>query len=282
MTITKIFVVGSGRSGTTLALRTLECLPDVTTVPRLAGALAPLTSAATLCRRSGILPEQMSRASGEATDLFRRAGLSRDLCQQVGGQIRSEHTNRRKLARFGKRIDAIARIDCCQFVAVKNTAASIMLSTLNDAFPASLFIIVARRPQDVISSLLKVDFWPSLIMYWDGRTPVAYAEQERLSKEVVAARHWTRQVEDMLQGLRGIDDAQWRCVDYDELVKQPEIVVKRVAQWLGGNGSVSSHVLQAANIRPPRKSEVPSEVELAVASECQETWKSLRELISLR
>lgn len=272
----KVFVIGAGRSGTTILLRGLACVRGVTTVPRLGGAVASLSVPAALLRRLRLLPNSWAQPSGEGTALFNSAGLTQELRLRLGRAVTVSDVEARALRRMGARLDRIGRIDRADVVAVKSTAATTMVPVLADSFPDAAFIVVAREPSRVVMSLLLVPFWRGMPLRWDGRTAQDYAAEEGLSEEVVAARHWTNQMGQALTDLERLEPERWCSVDYDDFTHQPEEVLARLGRWLGLAGSVDGARVCGLRMSPGGSrvhQEVPAEVSGAVDQECLDVWR---------
>ncbi len=118
----ELFVVGSGRSGTTIVLEAIGYLDDVATVPRLAGRAPKLTGLATRLARHGLGPAAWVRPSSESTALFVEAGLTQDFQAALGRSVGPAEAGALHMDRLGRRLASIRHHANARTVAVKNTA----------------------------------------------------------------------------------------------------------------------------------------------------------------
>ena len=184
-------------------------------MPRLAGRVPQLTGPATLLARAGRGPSRLTRPSSECTALFAEAGLTQEFQIEVGGTVGPrEHLGRLSMDRFERRLRTVGRAFGRRVVAVKNTASCARVPLLHACFPEARFLHVLRRPEAVMASLLAVDFWPTMTLWWDGPTTRQYAADEGISEKQVAARHWARQVATALDALAELDGVD---VDHDRV-----------------------------------------------------------------
>ncbi len=109
----------------------------------------------------------------------------------------------------------------------KNTRNTRRSRYLHAMFPDALFIHVIRDGRAVTNSFLNVDWWPTLSVWWaEGKTPVEL-QREGVDPVLVAARTWKLAVEGILRDKEHIPDEQYMEIRYEKLMQDPITEVKR-------------------------------------------------------
>lgn len=280
----QIFVVGSGRSGTTIVLEAVATLPDVTPIPRLAGRLPALTTISAFAMKRGWGPKSWIRPSSEATGIFAKAGLTQQFQSSLGGRsIGLLDTPRLRMDRLESKIRTISNVTGAKTVVIKNTASCGRVPILAATFPGAHFIHVVRDPHAVVQSLLNVDFWPTMTLWWDGRTTQEYGRAEGIGQAQVASRHWARQVATVLADLEHDVPADRRLtMSYRDFTNNPIKELSRLAAWgldLGTPLSLA-HRVTSLSIRPDhaRSLDYRDDIASAVVAECGDLTPSLASL----
>lgn len=267
----ELFVVGSGRSGTTIVLSAIDCLEDVSAVPRLAGRVPRLTPLAAELTRRGIGPLSWRRPSSESTGLFAEAGLTQEFQIALGHSARPEDSGHLRMRRLRSRLETIRARSRAQTVVVKNTASCARVPLLAATFEQSAFLHVLRHPAHVVMSLLRTDFWNDMTLWWDGRTTEQYGRGEGLTQEEVAARHWFRQVRTARADLTVHAAGRYALLRYDEFVTQP-LVSLTVLEALGLDmrcTEAERQRIERLRIRDPSgQAAIPAAVADAVEKHC--------------
>ena len=270
---TELFVVGSGRSGTTIVLEAIDCLDEVASVPRLAGRWAPAVELASKLRRHGLGPSSWTRPSSECTALFAEAGLTQEFQAGLGRSVTASDASNLRMDKLQKRLTAVRRHSQVRTVVVKNTASCARVPILSQTFPSAPFLHVTRHPARVVMSLLKTDFWAGMNLWWDGRTTDQIAADEGISQERVAARHWSRQVATLVADLHSSPEIVQKVIRYEDFTNDPvgtlqdlDILGLRVED----TPVLRSRIVKLG-IRADRPtSPVPSSVQQAIDEECRE------------
>lgn len=262
-----LFIVGSGRSGTTAYQSYLDGYPSLQTFPRLAAAKPSLTPLAGMLRRVPGAPERLVRPSGEAQRLLEEMGASTRRQQVLKRRLEAEDAAELDAARLERRADQLRATNKeAPTVLLKNTLNTARVEALARVFPDAVFHHVIRHPGRVIESLLAVDFFVGMTLWWDGRTVEQYAADEGLTREGVAARHWVRQVSDCLDGLASVPESRKSTVKYDEFTQRPDRVTSRALQAVGI--SPGTDASPSMSIRAERTDPLRDETQLAVQREC--------------
>jgi hypothetical protein len=241
------FVIGPGRSGTTLLYKLLCLHPAVAylstiehRLPWLPAALAGRVRVrgfagklkywfqaggnAYLVRRP--LLQKLVPAPVEGEAVYRRHGLLAipDLDAQVrmdGSALRGEFERLRAVA--GKAL----------FVS-KRTANNRRLPMIDALFPGARYLNLKRDGRDVAASLSRVEWWNDHTLWWDPqhRTPLQVsATGEDMLR--LCARNWVAETQAIEQGLSHIDPERVLDVQFERLVVAPVTEMQRVLDFLG-------------------------------------------------
>ena len=261
-----IYIVGSGRSGTTIVLQAMDAaVSGMTAVPRLAGRLPKSAIPVSLMRRFGLGPYSWRRPSAESTAIFSEAGITQE--KQVALQGRSmqlDDVGNQAANMFRSRINQIRKWTKTPAVIIKNTASCARIPMLNEFYPQANFVEVTRHPTAVVSSLVKSGFWSTMVLWWDGRTTQQYCSDLGINNYELAARHWNTQVLILRDGLKSVPQNRKACIRYEEFVLNPAGTLSEA-----GYPNLDHAALRSLNIRKPRElSTYDTDIWNAVESEC--------------
>jgi len=113
----------------------------------------------------------------------------------------------------------------------KNTRNARRSRYLNAMFPDALFIHVIRDGRAVTNSLLNVHFWKTLSLWWaEAKTP-SELQSEGVDPVLIAARHWKLGVERMLHDRQYIPQEQYIEIRYEELMRDPIVELTRILDF---------------------------------------------------
>lgn len=113
----------------------------------------------------------------------------------------------------------------------KNTRNTRRSRYLHTIFPDALFIHIIRDGRAVVHSLLNVGWWSNLSIWWaDGKTPTQL-QQAGTDPLLVAARMWESDVARMLHDKEYIPENQYIEVRYEILMQDPISEMKRVLNF---------------------------------------------------
>lgn len=268
-----VYIVGSGRSGTTIVLKALDvAVTGMTAVPRLAGRFPQCAIPASLLKRFGLGPDSWRCTSAESTAIFSEAGITQE--KQVtlqGRSMRLDDVGDHAANIFRHRINQIRTWTKTSTVIIKNTASCARIPLLNEFHPQANFIEVIRHPTAVVSSLVKASFWSTMVLWWDGRTTQEYCSDHGISNFELAARHWNTQVLVLREGLKSIPDHRQFCIRYEDFVLDPAGVLVEA-----GFTGLDQAALNSLNVRKLRDlSTYDTKIWNAVESECAQGMQSL-------
>lgn len=221
-----IFIIGSGRSGTSLLYNLLAVHPDLCWFSNLSDRFARLPQLILLHRLADFSVVKKAIIGGKNFPLL----------PSEGGNIyrRSRFTDQKKtteadLSRvdtkyFFEAIGAHLRLTGKARFLNKRTANTQRLRLMHALLPDAYWIHIIRDGRAVAHSLSRVDWWPTVRLWWHhGDTPMAlsraYPDPIRL-----AGQHWRRNVNE-IRLHRRLLGRRYKEVSYEDLVKEPKKIL---------------------------------------------------------
>jgi len=253
-----VFVLSPPRSGSSMLFEALCRSPDVWSIGGESHALVEAIP--------GLAPAETgwrSNALGAiaVTDAVRRAAL-------VGLSLRLRDHR-------GCSPGAVAPTLRLVEKTPKNVLRIPFLATL---FADARFVLLVRRPRDVLSSML--DGWRSgrFVTYpdlpewtgpgWSFLLTAGWRELDGAPLHEIVSRQWAAAVEAMLDGLTNVAPERCQVVAYAELVEEPDSTLARLLDRLGlrppPGGFSAGLPLSRHTLTPPRPEKwIRNEAELA-------------------
>jgi LPS sulfotransferase NodH len=114
----------------------------------------------------------------------------------------------------------------------KRTANNRRLDVLEAVFPRARYIHLIRDGRDVANSLSRVEWWDDHVIWWDGRT-AGQMEQDGEDRLEICARNWVREVRELSAGLSSIDADRVLDIRYEELLADPVGQLRSITDFLG-------------------------------------------------
>lgn len=241
------FLLGPGRSGTTLLYKLL-CLhpeiaytnnymaklggrPELAVLDRLIRQRPNIKKYAWFDARGGAYADsgrpwlrKVIPTPSECEPLYIRCGVPDT---PAPGECLSDAT----LAELQRSFSQIRRLSGGNFVLSKRTANNRRIPQLNQAFPSAKYIVLIRDGRAVASSLVNVNWWRDHILYWNGNSPNE-ATKAGLTELELAAMNWVHEMNDLLEGIQGISNARRLEVRYERLLNNPVHELDRIAAFL--------------------------------------------------
>lgn len=239
------FLLGAGRSGTTLLYKLLSLHPGVAYISNYENRLGWLPLG-WLLRGIDAHPElKLAAWFNHGNAYFVRRPVTQKLVPTpVEGEsvyaacgiplqtsddfVPSTDSADRLRRRFGKiRADFGARM-----LLSKRTANNRRVPVLDRIFPAARYIHLVRDGREVANSLAKVEWWPNHVLFWDGRRAIDM-EQAGHQRLELCARNWVNELAALENGLARIDSARIHELRYEELLQDPVQQLASLLAFLG-------------------------------------------------
>jgi LPS sulfotransferase NodH len=251
-----IFLLGSGRSGTTLLYKLLAAHPAVGYLSNYQSRLPALPALALLHRipRNSLDMKRKAWFGGqgnayfegrrkgsqffipspaEAESVFQRAGIPHtppeDFVLAPAGLSRIRNTFETVLQNGGGEV-----------VLCKRTANNRRVAVLRQAFPRCKFIHLVRDGRSVADSLVKVGWWADHQLFWAGKTP-RQLKAEGANELYIAARNWVEGMMQIEHGLRNIEPESKHTLHYEQLLADPHGELRRLLQFMGVQAWAQPH-----------------------------------------
>ncbi|HET7203586.1 MAG TPA: sulfotransferase [Steroidobacteraceae bacterium] len=240
------FLVGAGRSGTTLLYKLLCLHPQVAYISNYENRLGwfpeGLATGAVSRRLDAKLHAWFNRGGNayfidrpwlkklfptpnEGESVFRASGVP--LFPQPG-----DLPDRATAERLRKRFERMrTRAHAAVFLS-KRTANNRRIPYLSAIFPAARYVHLVRDGREVTQSLSTVEWWDGHTVWWDGRTPVEM-ERSGESRLAICARNWVRELEELRAQLQAVPAGHLLELRFEELLREPIAQLERVVRFLG-------------------------------------------------
>ncbi|MCF7983818.1 MAG: sulfotransferase [Thiohalocapsa sp.] len=257
-----VFLVGAGRSGTTLLYKLLALHPRVRVITNYDvhfGRFSPAGAVLELAHRFPQVARSVWFSSGGAAHF--QHGYRRFFPMPVEGEpvyascgvplgsTSSEDLPAEVAACLRNTFDRMQRSSGASVFITKRTANNRRLNWLREAFPDARFIHLMRDGRDVAHSLSKVRFWETHNVWWDGRKP-REMEADGWEPLQICARNWVEDVLAAEQGLEGLPEDQCATFTYENLLGNWEETLTSVCEFLGlGNSESFLDAVRALDIR---------------------------------
>lgn len=241
-----VFLVGAGRSGTTLLYKLLCLHPDVAYISNYENRLEWFPDGIAARAVSWRLDQKLRawfNQGGNAyftnRPLLRKAFPTPHEGESVfeacgvplfpaRGELPDEQTARRLRERF----DRIRRRAGARTFLSKRTANNRRIEYLTAIFPDARFVHLVRDGREVARSLASVAWWDRHKVWWDGRTPLEM-ENSGEDRLAICARNWVREFEEVRTQLASVDRSRVMELRYEELLQEPVRHLEKVLQFLG-------------------------------------------------
>lgn len=240
------FLIGAGRSGTTLLYKIL-CLYSkiafISNYDTRAGWLPAGLVAGLVSSRTEAKLKAWFNAGGNAyfinrpliKKLFPTPVEGESVYQECGMPLYPEpdyspddDTTRCLVKKFEK----IRRAASADIMLSKRTANNRRLHLLDTIFPRAKYIHLIRDGRDVANSLCNVEWWDDHVVWWDGRT-ARQMEKDGEERLKICARNWVNEVRELDSRLMAIDKERILEVRFEELLNDPvgnlEIIMEFLA-----------------------------------------------------
>ena len=240
-----VFLLGAGRSGTTLLYKLLSLHPDIAYISNYENRLRFLPVGwlhRFIKRRMDLkLGAWFNRGNAyfirrplfkkiiptpvEGEPVFARCGLPLTPGENYFANDAVAHALRSRFSTIKKHFGAKVFLS-------KRTANNRRVNVLRRIFPDAKYIHLIRDGREVAHSLERVEWWDDHVLFWDGRTP---RDLERAGDEkvIVCARNWVMEVAELENSLASIEENQIFTLHYESLLRDPISQLGAILDFLG-------------------------------------------------
>lgn len=241
------FLVGAGRSGTTMLYKLLalhKSIAVITTYDRFFPHWVPTSLVLRGLRRFPRLKIGMWFDSEGNAYTFGRVPHKRILPKPTEGEFLyescglpltpAEHYELPAdvAACLRDRFESMRRRAGADILLTKRTANNRRLMHLQRAFPRARYINIVRDGRDVAYSLSRVSWWPKHVIWWANCTP-GELEAQGMAPLAICARNWAEEIRCINSGRQGIPRERWLDVRYEELLADPLRVISNILAFIG-------------------------------------------------
>ena len=228
-----VFIVGSGRSGTTLLYEIFAAHDSLAWVCNLTNRLPAIPQASVMCRSKVLQKHRAFKPASEAIQGFRYCGVD-EIPVPLDLENLRENPEKYDLQEVKNKTRDYFKKHCIGFgkerFVSKNTSNSMKIELLNQIFPDAYFVHIYRNPYSVISSLLNVRFWPDLTLWWSDNTP-SQLEEQGINRYEIAGRHWSHQIDTIKKSKKTIESERFLEVAYEDLVVDLQQQVSKILNF---------------------------------------------------
>lgn len=153
-------------------------------------------------------------------------------------------------ARLRRRFEQIRKRSGASVFLSKRTANNRRIRQLSAIFPAARYVHLVRDGREVAQSLSTVEWWDGHTVWWDGRTPLQM-EQAGEARLAVCARNWAREMQELRVQLAPIDRDKLLELRFEDLLGDPLHHLERVVRFLNIDFSAAYRsAIESLQLRP--------------------------------
>lgn len=243
-----VFLLGSGRSGTTLLYKLLAAHPSVGYLSNYQSRLPALPAFAWLHRipRNSLTMKRRAWFGGQGNAYFEgRRQLSQFWipspaeAESVFERAEIPHTppegfvlGEPGLSRIRDTFRGTLEYGGGDVLLCKRTANNRRVAVLRQAFPRCKFIHLVRDGRSVADSLVKVGWWADHQLFWAGKTP-RELKAEGANELHIAARNWVEGMHQIERGLQQIEADGKYTLRYEQLLADPHGELRKLLKFMG-------------------------------------------------
>lgn len=272
-----VFIVGAGRSGTTMLYKLISLGADVGFISNYDERLPNWFPGGLLTR--ALRPHLKTKleswfASDGNAYVMKRPWVSKIIPTPIEGEFiysdcsiplipeQSYQISTVSKDCLYNRVSKISKLTGAKAFVIKRPANNRRIPILNTTFPNALYINLIRDGREVAHSLSKVNWWEGDTLFWAGKKPVEL-EKEGWHPLAICANNWLQDVNSVNKGLTEIDAERQISIRYEDLLSNPVSLLKTLFDFIDLDVS-ADHIskIQSLNIKekaPKWKSEWSSE-----------------------
>lgn len=243
-----VFLLGAGRSGTTLLYKVLAAHPDIGYLSNYQNRWPAWMATAFLHRLLNYFPETKRRAwfkkGGGAYFNEGRKWLHSivptpaeaesvySLCGLPPTPAPDDVPNAELIACLRRKFARIRTLGGTRLLLAKRTANNRRIPQLARIFPNARYIHLVRDGRAVAYSLPRVAWWDDHVLYWSGKTPRQMVA-EGADPLVLGATNWVEEMKSLEAGLPLISPSRLLEIRYEKLLEDPLEEVRRMIEFVG-------------------------------------------------
>lgn len=234
--ITKpIFILGSGRSGTTILYNLLSIHPDVCWFSVLTDMHYAWPQLSVFHRVLDIpvvgqwLKHQIGRSDTHTYSLYpvEGEGIYHTLCRFEQHKKTTETSpGPAKLELFKRSVQTHLQYTGKPRFINKQTANTQRIALMRKLFPDAYWIHIIRDGRAVANSLSRVEWWPNTRLWWLGKTPREW-NPDGTRWLTLGAKHWQKNVTEIRSHAARLKP-NYLEIRYEDLVRNPRNVIRQI------------------------------------------------------
>jgi hypothetical protein len=247
-----IFIVGCGRSGTTITYDLLAEHPALAWFSNYTQRWPAAPQLAALSRLRKL--ESVRRSRSRFTPKPREGHSIWDRYSTHSGSVLNAplteiHATEREIGRLRHVVSQHLRYQRKTRFVNKNTRNTRRIRYLRRIFEDALFIHLVRDPRAAAASLLRVHFWPELPIWWCAdQTPTELVAQGR-DPAGLAAEFWVRETQQVVEDRASLAPDHYLEIRYEDFVNGPAAALSVIADFADLAASPLMEALAANEVR---------------------------------
>ncbi len=243
-----LFVIGAGRSGTTLLYKSLCLHPDIAWISNYLARFPGNRLWPLLNRGVAFFPSVRKRAwFGTDSNAYfnKRNALIKLVPTPVEGESvfsrcdiplypgHDWEITKKQSACIAKAFHDIRRAQGAKLFMSKRTANNRRIPQLFSAFPKARFLYIIRDGRATATSMLRAPWWQDHEVWWLNQKTPRQWEQEGGNPLELAARNWVEEIKEIERGLEQVPNHHVMQIRYEDLIVDPANVWAAIELFLG-------------------------------------------------
>lgn len=158
------------------------------------------------------------------------------------------------------RFERILQMSCGELLLTKRTANNRRIPILKQIFPDAKYIHLIRDGRAVAYSLLRVAWWNDHVMHWANKTPRQMIAEGHNPLEL-AAQNWVEGMKSLEHGIPLIPSSNLLEVRYDDLLSDPRGQLQRILDFMGVSAQKDTRfwdIVESLHLAPKQETWIES------------------------
>jgi hypothetical protein len=234
-----IFIIGSGRSGTTILYKLLSVHPDLCWFSTYSNLIPKHPNISVLHRIFDIpvIGKQMKKSITNNKKISipipkpaEGDNIYHSYCGFIHSYKTTEHDfNQKNEEKFKKIIIKHLKATGKSRFLSKQTANNQRIRLINKMFPNAFYIHIIRDGRAVANSLFHVKWWNDTDIWWLGKKPSEMSNNGRNPIELCGL-HWKKDTEEILKNKYLFED-RYLEIKYENLVKNTKKIIHQITDF---------------------------------------------------